>query len=151
MRVGDGLTRAHVYSWWALGILTYEMLSGQAPFVSLDPMAIYQQVVNSTVQYPSYFEPEARSLLRRLLERDITKRYGCQIRGAADVCEHRWFDGFSFEKLMARDVQPPIVPPGSGADDTSNFEDYGDVADDDVAAAPDVDPFAKENFSCVLL
>lgn len=31
--------------WWTLGILTYEMLVGQPPFVDENPMGIYQQVL----------------------------------------------------------------------------------------------------------
>jgi protein kinase A len=134
--------------WWALGILTYEMLSGQAPFVSQDPMAIYQQVVSGTVAYPSYFHPDARSFLRRLLERDLTKRFGCLAWGAADVCQHRWFDAVHFEDLLARRVKAPIVPPTASPDDTSQFEQYPeeDAGQDGGLLAED--PF-EDGFGCV--
>ena len=31
--------------WWTLGILVYEMMVGQPPFIDEDPMGIYQQIL----------------------------------------------------------------------------------------------------------
>lgn len=113
--------------WWALGILTYEMLSGVAPFSDDDPMIIYQKIVKCQVQYPSYFDPDSRSLLRRLLQVDLSKRYGCLASGARDVLTHRWFAGFDFRGLMTRSMTPPVVPTTKNQDDTSCFEFYSEA------------------------
>lgn len=35
--------------WWALGVLIYEMVAGQAPFMADQPMALYQKIVAGRV------------------------------------------------------------------------------------------------------
>lgn len=45
-------------------------------------------------------------------------------------CNHfRWFDGFNWEGLRLRNLQPPITPKIQGHLDTSNFDDYPMDAD----------------------
>ncbi len=38
--------------WWTLGILIYEILAGQPPFVDDDPMGIYQQILAGKLSFP---------------------------------------------------------------------------------------------------
>lgn len=42
--------------WWCLGIFTYEMLIGQAPFTDEDPMKIYQMILKGQVKFPHGFD-----------------------------------------------------------------------------------------------
>ena len=63
--------------WWTLGIIMFEMLTGQPPFVSEDPMNIYQQILGQSVRFPKYIEKHAKTLINKLLLHDLSKRYGC--------------------------------------------------------------------------
>lgn len=68
--------------WWALGVLLFEMQVGQPPWIDGDenagPMGIYQQILsNRKVLYPKFIDPLAKTLIKALLEPDLTKRLGC--------------------------------------------------------------------------
>jgi len=129
--------------WWTLGILMYEMLSGQPPFVDEDPMGIYQQILGGKLSFPRYFERNAKGLIKKLLVADLTKRFGCLKKGAKDIMDHKWFTGFKFDELLAKKITPPICPQVSGPDDTSNFDPYPDTVNEAQEFETTPDPFDK--------
>lgn len=110
--------------WWTLGILIYEMLVGEPPFVDDDPMGIYQQILTGKVSFSRSFDKNAKSLTKKLLTSDLTKRYGCLKNGALDIKSSKWLQTMDFDALLARKLDTPIKPELSGATDTSNFEEY---------------------------
>lgn len=116
--------------WWTLGILIFEMLGGQPPFVDDDPMGIYQQILAGKVNFPRFFERNAKNLIKKLLTADLTKRFGCLKNGAEDIRKHKWFSGLDYEALLARKPTAPIIPRVSGKADTSNFDPYPDSVDE---------------------
>ncbi|TMG02036.1 MAG: hypothetical protein E6I03_07000, partial [Chloroflexi bacterium] len=68
-------TRSDLYS---LGCVTYEMVTGRAPFLGDDPVAIISQHINTAPVSPSWHNPEVpralESMLLRLLAKDPNER-----------------------------------------------------------------------------
>lgn len=62
--------------WWTLGILLYEMIAGIAPFADDDPLTFYQNILKGRLHFPKNFDSDAKSLVKHLLVRDLSKRYG---------------------------------------------------------------------------
>ena len=110
--------------WWTLGILIFESLAGQPPFVDDDPMGIYQQILAGKLNFPRYFDRNAKNLIKKLLIADLTKRYGCLKNGAADVKNHKWLNTIPYADLYQKKPTAPVIPQVSGANDTSNFDPY---------------------------
>lgn len=73
--------------WWTLGVLVYELLAGIDPFSSDSPSKIYKKILSLNYSFPSSFSSESKSIVRRLLEPDLTKRFGCMKNGKSD--QHR--------------------------------------------------------------
>ena len=96
--------------WWTFGVLTYEMNAGIDPFNDEDPMLIYQKILKGKVKFPSSFDANAKSLVKHLLEADLSKRYGNLKGGVDDIKNHRYFKGFDFPKLLGLQLKPAYVP-----------------------------------------
>ncbi|GLD94151.1 hypothetical protein PINS_up002762 [Pythium insidiosum] len=129
--------------WWTLGILMYEMLAGQPPFCDDDPMGIYQQILSGKLNFPRFFDRNAKALIKRLLTADLTKRYGCLKSGVEDIKKHKFFSGVNWEDLLARKGAAPIIPKVGTGNDTSNFDPYPDSCEDAIVPVYNgKDPFA---------
>jgi protein kinase A len=77
--------------WWTFGILIYEMHAGHAPFVDDDPMNIYKKIINTKPRYPEGFDSKLKSLVKHLLRRDLSKRFGNLVGGVSEIKDHRFF------------------------------------------------------------
>lgn len=112
--------------WYAVGILTYEMLLGSPPFYNDSHRILYDNIVHKRAYFPSGFDWVAQDLIERLLEKDPNKRLGSQADGAAQIKLHPWFREINWEALEAGQVRPPFRPKVASDGDTTNFDHYPD-------------------------
>merc|ERR1712071_486786 len=77
--------------WWAVGVLVYEMAAGYPPFFADQPIQIYEKIVTGRVRFPSHFSQELKTLIKRFLETDTSKRLGNMNGGVRQIKEQDWF------------------------------------------------------------
>ncbi|XP_039207403.1 serine/threonine-protein kinase LATS2 isoform X1 [Crotalus tigris] len=134
--------------WWSVGVILFEMLVGQPPFLASTPTETQLKVINweNTLHIPSQIKlsPEASDLITKLCC-SAEERLGRN--GADDIKAHTFFDSIDFSTDIRR--QPaPYVPKISHPMDTSNFdpvEEDGPWDDTSEDSARAWDPQASSN------
>ncbi|XP_055099983.2 serine/threonine-protein kinase N2-like isoform X1 [Symphalangus syndactylus] len=109
--------------WWALGVLIYEMLVGDSPFIGEVEEKVYDNIVNGEVRYPRFLSTVAISIMRSLLRRNPERRLGATEKDAEDVKKHPFFCLIDWSALMDKKVKPPFIPTIRGREDVSHFGD----------------------------
>lgn len=64
----------HTVDIWCLGVLMYEFLAGNPPFVAKTYKDTYRRIAKVDLIFPSHFSEEAKALLLQLLVRDPNAR-----------------------------------------------------------------------------
>ena len=102
---GDG--HEFAVDWWALGVLTYEMLYGTTPFKGKNRKETFRNVL---VKEPPFIgKPTALTdLIGRLLIKDPTRRLG-YFKGASEIKDHVFFRGVRWD-LLTEVSRPPFIP-----------------------------------------
>ena len=77
--------------YWALGVLIYEMHYGIDPFTADDPLQIYQNILDCKLKFSKAFDRNCKSIVTKLIEVDLTKRYGNLNNGINDLKTHQFY------------------------------------------------------------
>mmetsp|Transcript_3097 Transcript_3097/g.7206 ORF Transcript_3097/g.7206 Transcript_3097/m.7206 type:complete len:348 (-) Transcript_3097:39-1082(-) len=124
---------------WSLGIMLFEFVCGYLPFADdLDePAEVCAAVLNNRLFFPrAYRDASGRELITGLLSRQPECRVGAGSNGCADVKAAPFFcmnDGQPealFDKIMGRELAPPLVPDGEKYCDDEEMEETPSDADD---------------------
>lgn len=109
--------------WWSFGILAHDMLTGGPPFTGNNRKIITERVLRSKLKLKNYLTPDAKDILRKLLQKKVEDRLGHGEDDANAIKNHRFFSTVKWEDILARKCQPPFFPALRSEDDFSNFSD----------------------------
>jgi len=97
--------------YWALGVLFYEMLNGHSPFEAEDHLQTYQKILDGTVNYPATIDADAKDLISKMLQKDISRRFGNLSAGAKDIKEHAFYGKAQFDWENPYGYRGTVRPP----------------------------------------
>jgi len=119
---GEGHNKAA--DWWSFGILIFEMLCGIPPFYCDNNEKMYELIMHAELRFPKKLpiSETSKDLLKKLLIKKQNNRLGSQ-KGFEEIKAHPFFEGFDFDGLLQKKIEPPFIPKLSGTLDVGNFDE----------------------------
>lgn len=108
--------------WWSLGALMYDMLVGHPPFTADSRKKTIDKILRGKLNLPPYLTPDAKDLIRKLLQRKPQLRIAASSEDATPIKRHLFFNNVNWEDVLAKRCEPPIKPMLASEDDTSLFD-----------------------------
>eukprot|EP00547_Thalassionema_nitzschioides_P005728 CAMPEP_0194219410 /NCGR_PEP_ID=MMETSP0156-20130528/25906_1 /TAXON_ID=33649 /ORGANISM="Thalassionema nitzschioides, Strain L26-B" /LENGTH=804 /DNA_ID=CAMNT_0038949063 /DNA_START=244 /DNA_END=2655 /DNA_ORIENTATION=+ len=118
--------------WWSLGCIAYEMLSGRPPFETIKGKGskdLFRRIMSEKVKMPDGSSAAACKLLKGLLNRNATQRWGAsrstmfEVGGVAGLKSVAFFQHLDWEKLELKQLEPPDKKPVENDEDLRHFYD----------------------------
>ncbi|CAF3437152.1 unnamed protein product [Rotaria sp. Silwood1] len=127
--------------YWALGILTYELLTGDTPFDGENDEELFEAILHNPIYFQStIFTTISANFIQGLLIRNPFQRLGCTMHNSLDIRYHPWFQQYiySFEQLEQQSIPAFYIP--------LNFTDYTNYPLKSIKVTPLINPINDKIF-----
>ena len=103
---------------FAIGIMGYEFMYGQRPYLGKNRKEIKLQVLRKQAKIypddiPEGWGPESVDFINSCLKRKDSRRLGFT-GGVNDLKNHVWFKDFDWDALLNKTLKAPFIPPKGG-------------------------------------
>lgn len=110
---GSSMGYGKAADWWSVGVMIYEMLAGIPPFRGSDLRQTYQNVLFADLKFSPQekFSEESMTLLRGMIQRDPSLRWGAWSNPPTDIMESDFFKPVDWASIYDRRSDGPWIPP----------------------------------------
>lgn len=108
---------------WALGVLAYEMMVGENPFISLHSKQIYKRILQRKFSLPEFLSDDAKDLINKLIDLDPLTRLGSGVNGIEDIKNHPFFESIDWNDVNNKNLIPPHIPKIRSESDTEHVDE----------------------------
>lgn len=108
---------------WQFGCILFELRAGYPPFYipQSSQKSTHQRILYQTVRYPNNISKDFKSLLMALLDKKQEDRLGFH-NGVAEIKQHAFFKGVDWDRVLKKQLTPPLIPGPPGETLVNNFD-----------------------------
>lgn len=139
-KINKDKLKSYSYSvdYWALGVLTYELISGIDPFASKNEYVVKEKILKNKLYFNDNFNDVSISFIKSLLNNDPEKRLGAA--NIDEIKKHSFFEGIDFNLLEQKKLRDVYNVPDKYVEITS-VNRYNEIEPVPTIYEEDNDPF----------